>query len=235
MAKMEADMETRSDADAAIARHAVVLCHPERASFNHAIAEAYCTAVKGLGHDVVLRDLYAMQFDPVLKAEERPTVSGFRRSPDVDAELAQLRNCDVFVLVYPIWFGTPPAMMKGYVERVLGSGIDPKSVQQRSPTSFLAGKRLVSFTTSAMSAPWLNEQGEWMSLRYLFDRYLTNAFAMLPDQHVHFGGIVPGMSQRWADQYLYDVTQQARHVCATVAAERHQAAVLATKHLRRSA
>jgi NAD(P)H dehydrogenase (quinone) len=228
-------METRSSADAAIVRHAVILCHPDPASLNHAIADAYCTAVRGLGHDVILRDLYAMNFDPVLKADERPTGGAFKISLDVENELAQLRKCDVFVLIYPIWFGTPPAMMKGYVERVLGSGIDPKSMQQRSPTSFLAGKRMVSFTTSAMSAPWLNEQGEWMSLRYLFDRYLTNAFGMLPDQHVHFGGIVPGIDQRWVDQHLYDVAQQARHICATLAAERHQTAALGEKRIRHSA
>lgn len=205
-------------------RHAVILCHPDPASFNRSIADTYCAEVERHGQEAVLRDLYAMNFDPVLKAQERPTISDFATSPDVDQELAILRGCDMFVLVYPIWFGTPPAMMKGYVERVLGSGVDPKAMKARSATSFLAGKRLLSFTTSATSAPWLSEQGEWLALRQLFDHYLTNAFAMQPDEHVHFAGIVPDMEARWIEQHLYDVRQHARRTCALITAERHKVA-----------
>jgi len=200
-------------------KHAVVLCHPDEVSLNHSIATAYCEAVSKLGHEAVLRDLYAMMFDPVLRADERPTLVDFKRSADVEQELAILRTCNVLVLVYPIWFGTPPAMMKGYIERVLGSGVDPKSVVSREGTEVLAGKRLLSFTTSATRAPWLNEQGEWMALRQLFDSYLAHAFGMKDDQHVHFGGVVPGMEPRWAEQYLYEVEQQARRTCAAVAEE----------------
>src|SRR3954467_1179436 len=99
-------------------RHAVILCHPDPKSFNRAVADAYCDAVRKQGQEVMVRDLYAMGFDPVLKAEERPTVDNFKLSEDVEAEIALLASSDVFVLVYPIWFGTPPAMLKGYVERV---------------------------------------------------------------------------------------------------------------------
>src|SRR4051812_44732224 len=116
------------------ARHAVILCHPDAHSFNHAIAETYCDAVRANGQEAILRDLYAIGFDPVLKANERPTLAGFAPSADVERELAVLRTCDVFVLVYPIWFGTPPAMVKGYIERVLGSGVNPKAVQAREST-----------------------------------------------------------------------------------------------------
>lgn len=209
------------------ARHAVILCHPEADSFNRTIANTYCRAVEEHGHEAVLRDLYGMNFDPVLKARERPDSPGFQVSADVAAELAILCDCDVLVLVYPIWFGTPPAMLKGYVERVLGSGVDPKSIKAHAHSSFMAGKRLLSFTTSANSSPWLSEQGEWLSLRHLFDHYLTRAFGMLPDQHIHFAGIVAGMDKRWAEQHLYEVKHQARQTCSMVTAERHQAQALA--------
>jgi len=205
-------------------KHAVILCHPEERSFNRAIADAYCSAVKNLGHAFVLRDLYRMDFDPVLKSQEKATGSAFTPRADVEAELTVLRGCDIFVLVYPIWFGTPPAMMKGYVERVLGSGITPHSVKERARTPLLGGKRLLSFTTSAMSEPWLNEQGQWMSLRYIFDHYLAHAFGMLQDEHVHFSNVTAGMEPRWAEQHLYEVEQQARRTCATALADRREAA-----------
>jgi len=202
-------------------RHAVILCHPDPKSFNRAIADTYCAAVRQNGHDAFLRDLYAMSFDPVLKAHERPTSAGFTLSPDVEEELSLIRGCEVFVLVYPIWFGTPPAMMKGYIERVLGSGVTPEAVRARDHNSVLGGKRLVSFTTSASSEPWLNEQGQSLSLRYLLDHYLTHAFGMLPDEHVHLANVTSGMEARWAEQHLYLVEQQAKRTCAEVDSDRH--------------
>lgn len=212
-------------------RHAVILCHPDPASFNRAITDDYCAAVREAGQEVVVRDLDAIGFDPVLKAGERPTLSNIRISADVAHELSILRGCDLFVLIYPIWFGTPPALMKGYVERVLGSSVAPKSLRLRERAGFLAGKRLLSFTTSATRAPWLSEQGEWLALRHLFDRYLVDAFDMRADEHIHFAGIVAGLDPAVAAAHLARVRQQAKHSCALVAAERHRAAVMAAGRL----
>jgi len=220
-------MSTQAAIKNGMLRHAVILCHPDPKSFNRAVADRYESAVRVMGHDVIVRDLYAMGFDPVLKAHERPTEAGFEFSKDVRDEVALLSGCDVFVLVYPIWFGTPPAMLKGYVERVLGSGINPKDVQERAAKPFLGGKRLVSITTSATSEPWLNEQGQWQSLRYIFDHYLTHAFGMKGNEHLHFGDVTQGMPRLWGDRHLYEVEQQARHTCATILADQHEVAAQA--------
>jgi NAD(P)H dehydrogenase (quinone) len=58
-------------------------------------------------------------------------------------------------------------------------------------------------------------------LRYVFDHYLTHAFGMLPDEHVHFANVMPGMQPRWAEQHLYQVEQQAKRECAMLAAGHH--------------
>src|SRR5579863_9114538 len=110
-------------------RHIVIRCHPEPESFNAAMAKAYCAEVESHGHETIVRDLYAMAFDPVLKARERPGMA-FQPMPDVETELAIIGGGDVFVLFYPIWFGGPPAILKGYVERVLGSGAMPQQIKQ---------------------------------------------------------------------------------------------------------
>lgn len=99
--------------------HIIVLSHPEQESFNASVASAYCAAARETGDKAIVRDLYSMGFDPVLRSIERPGPD-FRRLSDVEQELEIIANADVFVLVYPLWFGTPPAMLKGYVERVLG-------------------------------------------------------------------------------------------------------------------
>jgi NAD(P)H dehydrogenase (quinone) len=196
-------------------KHAVILCHPDAESFNTAIAQHYCDAVKKIGHRVVLRDLYRIGFDPVLKNRERPTSADFELAPDVVAEIDLIGGADVFVLVYPIWFATPPSMMKGYVERVLGAGFPWGAVRQRLPHPMLAGRRLLSFTSSGTAKQWLEEQGAWLSLRKLFDDYLARAFSMGPVDHVHFGSIVEGMTERVLNEHLQKVEETARRVCST--------------------
>jgi NAD(P)H dehydrogenase (quinone) len=110
-------------------KHAVILCHPEPDSFNAAIAAQYCAAVEKHGQKAVLRDLYRLNFDPVLRAGEQPGAAGFLPAPDVARELEAIAGAAVLVFVYPIWFGTPPAMLKGYVDRVLGSEFTFRAVR----------------------------------------------------------------------------------------------------------
>ncbi len=198
-------------------RHVVILSHPDPGSFNHAIARTYCDAVRFYGGEVVVRDLYAIGFDPVLKAEERPGPGHPHPLRDVADELEIIRRSDVFVMIYPIWFGSAPAMLKGYVDRVLGAGVVPGDVKAGVSTSLLGNKRMLSFTTSATTSLWLDEQGQQQALRTVFDRYLMFGFGMHAHKHVHFGHITDELTERFAAQHLHDVKENARHVCAEVA------------------
>lgn len=202
-------------ADTLPRKHVVVLAHPDPHSFNAAVAQAYCETVTKHKQMAVLRDLYALGFDPVLRADERPGHSGFHLSDDVAAELDVIRGAAVLVLVYPIWFGGTPAILKGYVDRVLGSGLHPQAVQQGEGTGLLNGARLLSLTSSAAREPWLAEVGQESSLRSMVDHYLEHAFAMRASEHVHFGGLVEKLPQRFADEHLYQVREAARRHCAT--------------------
>ena len=194
--------------------HVVILCHPAPDSFNAAIAQAYCDTVRSFDHRAEIRDLYRLKFDPVMKADEQPSSRPFVPSPDVVAELDALHDADVIVLVYPIWFGTPPAMMKGYVERVMGAGFGHRSMRERSTGSVVAGKHLLSITTSGNSIQWLEGEGAWLSLRNVFDIYLANAFSMASNTHLHLSSIVDNMSDRTAREELYRVTEIATATCA---------------------
>lgn len=205
-------------------KHVVVLCHPEETSFNATVAREYCATAEEIGHEVLLRDLYRMDFDPVLKANEQSDSAHFARADDVAAELDLLAGASVFVLVYPIWFGTPPAMLKGYVERVLGSGFSHRAVRARSPSPLLTGAHLLSLTSSGTTKQWLDEQGAWLSLRNVFDHYLQNAFSMKSAEHVHFSAVVEGLKKRFVEEYLEQVREAARKVSSLVGSERHHAA-----------
>lgn len=208
--------------------HAVILCHPDPQSFNAVVAQTYCDTVGEFGHQTIVRDLYKMKFDPVLRADERPSSEAFVAVDDVAAELSALERAEVIVFVYPIWFGSPPAMMKGYVERVLGAGFGHRLMRDRSGNSVARGKHLMSISTSGNSFQWLNEQGAWTSLRTVFDGYIANTFSMASNEHLHLANIVEDLSEHNFRSELYRVKDAATKVCARLL-EASQAAEQATK------
>lgn len=198
-------------------RHLVICANPSPDSFGHAIVAAYTQAAAECHQEVVVRDLYALGFDPVLKAAERPLHGEWSAAPDVAAELDLLAASDILVLVYPIWFALPPAILIGYVDRVLGAGYSFRDLHDQVGQPMLRGKPLLSFSTSGTSKPWLNEQGQPVSLREIFDVYLWRGFGMKQSEHVMIDSVVPNMSQAYAAEQLERVRATALRSCAMLA------------------
>jgi NAD(P)H dehydrogenase (quinone) len=209
----------KSDHSPSGPKHVVVLSHPDPDSFNMAVAQAYCETARGLGHLAVLRDLYRMKFDPVLKASERPTASNFALSSDVTSELEVIGGAEIFVLVYPIWFGTPPAMIKGYVERILGAGFSHKSARTHAFSPLLGGKQLLSFTSSGTPKQWLTDQGALVSLQTVFDGYLARIFSMASPDHIHFDSVADDLDAQAVAKKLDQVKARACQMCHDIDAE----------------
>lgn len=173
-------------------KHAVILAHPNPASFNASMARAYGLAATALGHQVVVRDLYALDFDPRLASLELPFAESFEPGADVRAERMLLADADVYALVYPLWLNTPPAMMKGYLERVFGYGF-AYGKEGHGSEPLLTGKRLISFSSSGAPLHWVEESGAFAAIRTLFDNHFAAVCGLTPVEHVHFGHIVPGI------------------------------------------
>lgn len=174
-------------------KHAIIVAHPNAESFNLSMARAYASAVEGLGGEVVLRDLYRIGFDPRLADSEIPRARGFAPGEDVKAERALIGDADVFVFVYPLWFNSPPAMLKGYIERVFstGFGFGPG---HGGIEPLLKGRRMVSITSSGAPKDWVVQTGAWAAMRTLFDDHVSAVCGMSVVEHLHFGEIMPGIT-----------------------------------------
>ena len=209
-------------------KHAVIVAHPDPGSFTMSVARTYCAAVEARGQTTVLRDLYRMDFDPVLKLSERPGDNAFTPAPDVKAELDLLAGAEAFVLIYPIWFGTPPAMIKGYIERVLGAGTSFAMISDhlnQSKHPLLGGRHLLTFSSSGSTKQWLSDQGAWLSLQTIFDGYLARAFWMSTPEHVHFDSVHEALERNIVQAHLAKVQDQAHEMCKRLLRERSSAAV----------
>jgi NAD(P)H dehydrogenase (quinone) len=127
-----------------------ILCHPRPGSFNLALAATARQTLQSLGHEVFLHDLYREGFDPVLGAPE------LARSISLDGlvqvHCTELSSSDGLLVFHPDWWGQPPAMLKGWIDRVFRQGVaydsDGEDFGERKWTPLLSGKKGLVFCTS---------------------------------------------------------------------------------------
>lgn len=134
----------------------LVYCHPCPESFNAAVRDRAIAALTRAGHEVDLLDLYAENFDPVLSAQARrdyhtPGVN----EADVADHLARLRAADGLLFVYPTWWYGPPAMLKGWLDRVWVPHATFKMPEKGKPIArVMTNIRLVGAISTLGSPPW---------------------------------------------------------------------------------
>ncbi|MBI5241020.1 MAG: NAD(P)H-dependent oxidoreductase [Elusimicrobia bacterium] len=139
-------------------RHLVLYCHPDPKSLNHAIFEAVVEELRGLGHEVVERDLYQTGFSPILRSVDLARLAAGEIPEDIQAEQDEIRAADCLVFIFPIWWTGMPAMLKGYIDRVFSPGF-AFSVAAEGPQGLLAGKRALVFNTTAFPETFYRQAG----------------------------------------------------------------------------
>jgi len=131
-------------------RISVILAHPNKASFNHAIAQTAVGQLGMNGHAVSFHDLYAENFGPLLFAKE---IAKDAVLPEVVRDhCTEIQQAEGIVVVHPNWWGQPPAILKGWVDRVIRPGIAYEFLEGDSgegiPKGLLSAKAAVVFNTS---------------------------------------------------------------------------------------
>jgi putative NADPH-quinone reductase len=100
-------------------RALVVHAHPVAESFNRSLNQLVCATLQQCGHEVRNLDLYAENFEPVMKADER--LAYHQPGTNVEAVRNHLRHlawCTGLIFVYPTWWYSQPAILKGWLDRV---------------------------------------------------------------------------------------------------------------------
>ena len=157
-----------------------VFAHPEPGSLGGALRDTGVAAARAAGHEVVGSDLYAMGWkaaldrsdlgvppgdDPVgIAPESACALAEGRLAPDIVAEHAKLDAADAVVFQFPLWWYGPPAILKGWFDRVLvkgyGYGVHgPDGRTQRYGEGKLAGKRALVIVSSGSPEPALGPRG----------------------------------------------------------------------------
>jgi NAD(P)H dehydrogenase (quinone) len=166
----------------------VVLANPKPKCFTRDICELYCTELAKYGHEVNLRDLYAMNFNPVATAEDITGNLTGNIAPDVKIEQDHIRRADVITFIHPIWWIDRPAILKGYVDRVFALGF-AYGYAANNELGTLRGKKGVIITSAGSTQQDFDSSGKMNAIRTAQD-FSTMEFcniAMLG--HLHFGPV----------------------------------------------
>ncbi len=131
-------------------RALIVLAHPRPGSFNHAIATTAAAALAAEGHAVDICDLYAEGFDPLFTPDELNRDCTL--PPRIAAEIVRLKAAEAVIVVHPNWWGQAPAILKGWLDRVLRVGeayrFGTNDKGEGVMVSLLNTRKALIFTTS---------------------------------------------------------------------------------------
>ena len=128
----------------------IILGHPTEGSFNHAIADTAASKLRENSHEVIYHDLYAEKFDPLLLGEEIPKDAEL--DLQIEKHCKEIKEADGIIIVHPNWWGQPPAILKGYIDRVIRAGVAYEFLEgddgEGVPNGLLKAETALVFNTS---------------------------------------------------------------------------------------
>ncbi|MBU0991684.1 MAG: NAD(P)H-dependent oxidoreductase [Proteobacteria bacterium] len=128
----------------------VILAHPDPKSFNHAIASVIVETLQSHNHDVMFHDLYKEKFDPLMPAGE--ILKEASLPPAIRKHCDEISIADGIIIIHPNWWGQPPAILKGWVDRVIRPGVAYEFLEGEKgdgvPKGLLRAKTALVFNTS---------------------------------------------------------------------------------------
>jgi hypothetical protein len=176
--------------------HLIIYAHPNKQSFNHAILQRTVKASNKLGVETVVRDLYNLNFNPVLSWEEVKAAGQGIIPSEIQFEQQLITQAKLITLIYPLWWMGFPAILKGYLDRVLTHGFAYKT-DETGTVGLIHNKRMQQFITIG------NNEREYQKLG--FDKSLNDC---LINGLFNYCGIIDVRHQFFGDIHLID--EQAR-------------------------
>jgi NAD(P)H dehydrogenase (quinone) len=169
--------------------HLVILAHPRQDSFTRRVAARYIETLEGNGHSVVLRDLYALGFNPVASAEDISAMRSGTIAPDVRVEMEHVRAADVLTFIAPVWWISTPAILKGWIDRVLVFGFAYGYGPDGRVGGLLGDKTGVVFTSSGSTTQEFLDSGKMAAIRVMWGIGTVEFCGMRLIEHTHFAPV----------------------------------------------
>jgi Putative NADPH-quinone reductase (modulator of drug activity B) len=149
----------------------LVYAHPNVQSFNAALVQAIKDEVTKKGNQLKVKDLYGMNWNPVLSQMDFEGYHSGNIPPDIKQEQDDVAWADIVIMVAPVWWYSVPAILKGYIDRVFSLGFAYKYTAT-GPLGLLKGKKGLFITTSGAN----QQDAEYGGMMNCLDKSLGGVF-----------------------------------------------------------
>ena len=169
-------------------KHLIISAHPNPQSFNRALVEEVIKATRQAGGETVVRDLYTLDFNPVLSWRELNASMEGIVPAEIKFEQKLITEADLITFIYPLWWMGFPAILKGYLDRVLSYGFAYQNENNIS-VGLLGNKKIQQFITMGNSIKKYQQLGFDKALKSCLVDGLFNFCGITDIQHDIFGNI----------------------------------------------
>ena len=189
-------------------RHLIIKALHRNESFLAEVTEKLTSELTYSGSKVNIRDLYAENFQPVLSRDDFTALKNNRLPEDILREQEYLQNADLLWVIFPIWWTSMPAILKGYIDRIFLSGFAYRMKSDRLE-GLLTNKKVIILNSMGMSREEYTNTGMYEALRMTVDKGIFEFTGMQVIDHRYFTSIMSATDKQ-RKAYLDEVTELAR-------------------------
>jgi NAD(P)H dehydrogenase (quinone) len=184
--------------------HLIVYAHPNPKSFCSAIFDHISALSEDLGNKVSKRDLYKNKFNPVLDASDFVSIQKGNIPKDILTEQKLISEADLITIIFPLWWTGYPAILKGWIDRVLLHGFAFKYSREKGVTPLLNGKKVQLITTMGASVDEYESNGLMDAMAMTMGDNVWS-FCGCEDAGMIVLGDIPGMSDKDRQNILTEI------------------------------
>lgn len=189
-------------------RHLIIKALHRNESFLAEVTEKLTSELTYSGSKVNIRDLYAENFQPVLSRDDFTALKNNRLPEDILREQEYIQNADLLWVIFPIWWTSMPAILKGYIDRIFLSGFAYRMKSDRLE-GLLTNKKVIILNSMGMSREEYANTGMYEALRMTIDKGIFEFTGMQVIDHRYFTSIMSATDKQ-RKAYLDEVTELAR-------------------------
>jgi NAD(P)H dehydrogenase (quinone) len=185
-------------------KHLIIYAHPNQGSLNSHFKTILAEHLQQGKHEVVVRDLYQLNFNPILSLEDMDGQRKGQVASDVKQDQDFITWADCITFIHPIWWTGLPAIMKGYIDRVFSYGFAYR-YDQGIQKGLLTGKQVVIINTHGKSQAEYGAIGMDKALSLTSDKGIYTYCGLEIKQHFFFDRAdrpEANAIEEWSDQII---------------------------------
>lgn len=166
-------------------KHLIIYAHPNDGSLNHHLMQTVVESLQTENHEIEIRDLYQLSFNPILSLEEMKEQRMGTVADDVKLEQSFISWAEHITFIYPIWWTGMPAIMKGFIDRVFTYGFAYR-YDQGVQKGLLTSKQTTIINTHGKSHDEYKNIGMDKALSLTSDKGIYSYCGLEIKQHLFF-------------------------------------------------